>query len=212
MKMMQMAGDGGETERASDGFARGLAFGVVTNNEDPEKLGRIRVRLELHSSDQESFWARIATPMSGSDMGVYFLPEVHDEVLVGFICEDPAHPVVLGGVWNSNNLPPDNNSHGTNDRRLVRTRAGHELRFDDGDANEIELKLASGPRVYLAESKAILEDGDGNKVEIADGSITITAAQKITLSAAQVMIDASGKAEVKAGATCKIQGAMVEIN
>jgi hypothetical protein len=95
---------------------------------------------------------------------------------------------------------------------MIRTRAGHELRFDDGEANEIELKLAGGPRVYLAKNTAILEDGAGNTVEIKEGSIKIKADQKITLEAAQVILNASGKAEVKAGGTCKVQGAMVEIN
>lgn len=213
MNMLRMAGgSGSEADRASDGFPRGLAFGVVTNNKDPENLGRVRVQLELHNSDQESFWARVVTVMSGPDRGAYFLPDNKDEVLVGFIGEDPSHPVVLGGVWNARQLPPDNNGHETNDRKIIRTRAGHELRFDDGKANEIELKLAAGPRVYLAENTAILEDGAGNIVEIKDGNITIKADKKITLKAAQVIIDASGKAEVKAGGTCKVQGAMVEIN
>ncbi len=212
MSMMQMMGGAtAEADRASDGFLRGLAFGVVTDNEDPEGLGRIRVRLELHTDDQQSFWARIATPMAGNDMGLYFLPEVDDEVLVGFISQDPAHPVVLGAVWNGKMPPPETND-GQNDRRLIRTRAGHELRFDDGDANEIELKLAAGPRVYLAENTAILEDGGGNKVAIESGEITIETQQKIKLSAPQVEIDASGTAEFKAGGTCKVKGAMVEIN
>lgn len=213
MNMLRMAGGGNsEADRASDGFPRGLAFGVVTNNVDPENLGRVRVKLELHSSDQDSFWARVATVMAGPEMGTYFLPELDDEVLVGFIGEDPSHPVVLGGVWNAAQLPPDNNGHESNDRRMIRTRAGHELRFDDGDANEIELKLQGGPRVYLTENTAVLEDGAGNTVEIKEGSIKIKADQKITLEAAQVIINASGKAEVKAGGTCKVQGAMVEIN
>jgi uncharacterized protein involved in type VI secretion and phage assembly len=212
MNLTRSMGSGtSEADRASDGFLRGLAFGRVTNNEDPDGLGRVRVKLELHSADQESYWARIATPMAGSEMGLYLLPEVGDEVLVGFIGQDPAHPVILGAVWNGQAAPPETND-GNNDRRLLRTRAGHELRFDDGDANEIELKLAAGPRVYLAENTAILEDGGGNKVAIESGEITIEAQSKITLTAPQVVVDASGKAEFKAGGTCKIQGAMVEIN
>ena len=212
MNMMRRMGAGtSEADRASDGFLRGLAFGIVTKNEDDDGLARIRVKLELHNDDQESFWARIATPMAGSNMGIYFLPEVGDEVLVGFIGQDPAHPVVLGAVWNGKLAPPETND-GKNDRRLVRSRAGHELRFDDGKANEIELKLKDGPRVYLAENKAILETDSGNTVTIDNGEITVKAGKKITLTATEVVIDASGKAEMKAGGTCKVQGAMVEIN
>jgi len=212
MTVMQMMGGAtAEAERASDGFVRGLAFGVVTENEDPEGLARLRVRLELHRQDQQSFWARMATPMAGNNMGIYFLPEIGDEVVVGFIGQDPAHPVIIGAVWNGRMPSPETND-GNNDRRLVRTRAGHELRFDDGDRNEIELRLAAGPRVHLAENKATLEDGSGNKISIDSGEITIEAQQKIKLSAPQIEIVASGKAELKAGGTCKVQGAMVEIN
>ncbi|MBF9031838.1 phage tail protein [Rhodobacterales bacterium HKCCE3408] len=201
-----------EADRASDGFPRGLAFGIVTDNEDPERLGRVRVKLELHGDGQSSFWARVATPMAGPEMGLYALPEIDDEVLVGFIAEDASHPVVLGGVWNGQRVPPETND-GNNDRRLWRSRSGHELRFDDGQNPEIELLLKDGPRVYLTPDTALMEDANGNKVEIAaSGTITIEASAEIKLSAPQVKIDASGSAEMKASGNCKIQGAIVEIN
>lgn len=203
---------GGEAERAADGFPRGLAFGRVTDNRDPESLGRVRVKLELHSDDQSSFWARIAAPMAGPEIGVWFLPEIDDEVLVGFIGEDPAHPVVLGAVWNSQQPPPETNADGNNDVRLIRSRSKHELRFYDGEANEIELTMEDCSRVFLAEGQAILEDRKGNKIEIKDGDITIEATGKLTLKGANVVLQATSQVEIKAGTTCKVQGAMVEIN
>lgn len=200
-----------EADRAADGFPRGLAFGIVTDNEDPEGLARVRVKLDLHGEGQSSFWARIATPMAGPEMGFYALPEVDDEVLVAFIAEDASHPVVLGGVWNGRRVPPEAND-GQNDRRLFRSRSGHELRFDDGAEPEIELRLKDGPRVHLTPDVALLEDANGNKVEIAaSGTITIEASQAIELKAPQVKIDAT-QAEVKGSASCKIEGALVEIN
>jgi uncharacterized protein involved in type VI secretion and phage assembly len=210
--MARMAGGGGEAERAADGFPRGLAFGRVTDNQDPESLGRVRVKLELHSDDQESFWARIAAPMAGPEIGAWFLPEIDDEVLVGFIGEDASHPVVLGSVWNSRQPPPETNSDGNNDRRLIRTRSKHELRFDDGEANEIELTMEDGSRVYLTDGHAVMEDRQGNKVEIKDGNVTVEATQKLTLKGRNVVLEAASQVEIKAGMTCKIQGMMVEIN
>ncbi len=203
-----------EAERASDGFPRGLAFGVVTTNDgDPDGLGRVRVKLELHSEGQESFWARVAAPMAGGDIGFYTLPDVGDEVLVGFIAEDPTHPVILGGVWNGQKSPPDTNGKDEgNDRKIFRTRKKHELRFDDGDAHEIELLLADGPRLHLTQDFALLEDANGNMVKIeASGAITIEASQSITLTAPTVKIDAQ-QAEVSGSANCKVSGALVEIN
>ncbi|MCG6986327.1 MAG: phage baseplate assembly protein V [Thiocapsa sp.] len=210
--MARMMAGTGEAERAADGFPRGLAFGRVTDNQDPDGLGRVRVKLELHSNDQASFWARIATPMAGPEIGAWFLPEIDDEVLVGFIGEDASHPVVLGSVWNSRRPPPETNSDGNNDRRLIRSRSNHELRFDDGTANEIELTMEDGSRVYLAEGQAVLEDRQGNKVEIKDGNVTVEATQKLTLKGTNVVLQATSQLEIKAGTTCKIQGTMVEIN
>jgi uncharacterized protein involved in type VI secretion and phage assembly len=209
--MAHMLGDS-EVDREGAGFPRGLAFGRVTDNEDPEGLSRVRVRLDMHTEDQQSFWARIATPMGGGEIGVYFLPEIDDEVLVGFISEDPSHPVVLGCVWNSRQLPPETNSDGNNDRRLIRSRSEHELRFDDGDANEIELTMKDGSRVYLTDGHALMEDRQGNKVEIKDGNVTVEAKQKLTLKGTNVVLQATSQVEIKAGTTCKIQGMMVEIN
>ncbi|EEE35944.1 Rhs element Vgr protein [Rhodobacteraceae bacterium KLH11] len=203
-----------EAERAADGFSRGLALGVVTTNDgDPEGLGRVRVKLELYSDGQESFWARVAAPMAGGDIGFYTLPDVGDEVLVGFIAQDPTHPVVLGGVWNGQKPPPETNGDGEgNDRKVFRTRKMHELRFDDGDAHEIELLLADGPRLHLTQDFALIEDANGNKVEItSSGEINIEASQSITLSAPTVKIDAQ-QAEVSGSANCKVSGALVEIN
>jgi len=208
--MARMMG-GSETDRAADGFPRGLAFGRVTDNQDPEGLGRIRVKLEMHTQDQQSFWARVATPMAGPEIGAYFLPEIEDEVLVGFVAEDSAHPVILGSVWNDARRPPETND-GKNDRRLIRSRSNHELRFDDGDANEIELTMRDGSRLYLADGQALIEDRQGNKVEIKDGNVTVEATRKLTLKAPNIAIEASAQLELRAGTTCKIRGTMVEIN
>ena len=202
-----------EAERASDGFPRGLAFGVVVKNDgDPDGLGRVRVRLELHNENQSTFWARIATPMSGDGVGFYTLPDVDDEVLVGFIAEDPSHPVILGGVWNANRLPPETNPEkGTNDKRLLRSRKKHEISIDDVK-DELEVKLEQGTRMFFSPKKALLEDANGNMVEItSQGSITIKASQSIKIEAPQIEIKAT-TAELNGSANCKVKGGLVEIN
>jgi len=211
MMMARMMGRT-ETDQATDGFPRGLAFGRVTENNDKNGLGRVRVKLEMHSDDQQSFWARIATPLAGSDFGLYCLPEIGAEVLVGFIADDCSHPVILGGVWNDKQRPPESNSDGNNDRRLMRTRSKHELRFDDGTANEIELTLKDGSRVYLADGHAVMEDRQGNKVEIKDGNVTVEAVGRLTLKGESVELDATSQVKIN-GNTCKIVGPQgVEIN
>src|SRR2546426_9457473 len=78
----------------------GVVAGIVTNNEDPDGLGRVKIRFPWLSEDNESWWARIAAPMAGKERGAYFLPEVDDEVLVAFEHGDVNFPYVLGALWN----------------------------------------------------------------------------------------------------------------
>ena len=98
-----------EADREGDSFTRGLVVATVTDNKDPKGLARVRVRLPWQDGNQESYWARLAMPMAMSDRGVYFLPEVGDEVLVGFEKGHPTHPCVLGSLWNGQNKPPEDN-------------------------------------------------------------------------------------------------------
>ena len=87
----------------------GVTLGLVTNNQDPEKLGRIKVKFPWLSDEDESNWARIITPMAGDDRGMFFLPEVDDEVLVAFEQGDMRFPFVLGSLWNGQDKPPETN-------------------------------------------------------------------------------------------------------
>jgi uncharacterized protein involved in type VI secretion and phage assembly len=204
-----------EAEREADGFIQGLAVGVVTDNEDPDGLARVRVRLPWHADGDTSFWARMAMPMAGSDRGTYFLPEIGDEVLMGAENGDPSHFYVLGMLWNGQSLPPATNDDGNNNTRLIRSRSGHELRFNDDESNpEVELKLEDGKRLLIDKDGVIVEDGQGNtiKIESASGAITITAGQQLKLKSTSVSIEADASMEIKASGTLTLRGAMVQIN
>ena len=125
----------------------GVLVGVVTNNEDPDGLGRVKVRFPWLAGDDvaaESNWARVATPMAGPDRGLYFLPEVDDEVLVAFEHGKVEFPYVLGALWNGTDAPPETND-GANDRRTIKSRSGHVITLDDTDgAEKIEITDSSG--------------------------------------------------------------------
>ena len=81
-----------------DGRITGVVIGIVTNNNDPDRLGRVKVRFPWLSGSTESHWARVATPMAGNGRGLYFLPEVDDEVLVLFERGDVRFPFVIGAL------------------------------------------------------------------------------------------------------------------
>lgn len=204
-----------ESEREADGFLSGLAVGVVTDNQDPDNLARVRIRLPWHEGTDTSFWARSAMPMAGDDRGTYFLPEIGDEVVVGAENGDPSHLYVLGMVWNGQHKPPANNGDGANNTRLIKSRSGHTVRFnDDESAPEVEIKLADGKQLLLDADGITLNDGQSNVITFtsSSGSIEINAGQQLTLKAANVSIEATAAMNVKSSGTLTLKGALVQIN
>lgn len=203
-----------EADRESDGFIRGLAVATVTDNQDPEGLARIRVRLPWQPEAQQSYWARLAVPMALASQGTYFLPEVGAQVLCGFEMGDLTHPCVLGCLWNSEMNPPVSNDDGQNDYRKIRTRADSELCFFDGDQPSLELKLASGKRLFMDDSTVVLEDENGNRFEVDSNSnsVTIKSNGELRLEGVNVKIDASASMDISASGTLTLKGALVQIN
>jgi uncharacterized protein involved in type VI secretion and phage assembly len=208
-----------ETAVESGGYVKGVAIGVVTQNQDPDKQCRVKVRYPWHDQPRESYWARLAMPMSGKDRGLVLIPEVGDEVLVAFERGDLRFPCIVGALWNGKDTPPEANADGKNDKRVFKSRKGHRLLFDDNASRgRVELGLSDGNKVtrtvVLDDDGIRLEDDSGNKIGIDSkgGSITLEAKSQVTLKAPQVTLDASGTATVKAGGTLTLSGATVGIN
>ena len=194
----------------------GVVVGVVTNNQDPDGMGRVKVKFPWLSADEESHWARIAAPMAGGDRGAYFLPEVDDEVLVVFEHGDIRFPYVIGALWNGKDAPPAKNDDGKNNVRLIKSRSGHVVKLNDEDGKEtIEI-------VDKTKKNSIVIDTSKNTITItSDKDITLSAtkgtikldAQKLELkSSADTKVEAGGKMDVTASAAMKIKGATVDIN
>lgn len=205
-----------ETTRESDGFLTGVAVGVVTDNKDPDKLGRVRVQLPWQTASDTSFWARLAVPMAGNARGTYFVPEVGDEVLVAAELGDASYLYVLGSLWNTKQPPPPvSDDDGKNNVRLIKSRSGHVVRFvDDESAPAVEIELASGKKVALDKDGITVDDGSGNVVKLAStsGAIEITASQQLTIRAPTVSIEASASMTVKSSGTLTLSGTLVRIN
>jgi phage protein D/phage baseplate assembly protein gpV len=184
---------GGGSEKR--GFT-GLVIGVVTNNDDPESLGRVRVKFPALSADDESAWSRVATPGGGQKRGLQWLPEVDDEVLVGFELEDHTRPVVLGGLWSREDGPPDPAAvdRGKVSRRLLVSRTDSRLVFDD-DQPSVALSLGGSPCVLTLEKFESALKGD----------------QKLVLTATQIEIKATSKLTLS-GATVEISGTPIKLN
>lgn len=200
----------------------GVAIGIVTNNSDPEKRGRVKVNLPWRGENDESYWARIASPMAGNERGIVFYPEVGDEVLVAFDRGDITFPYVIGALWNGQDKPPETNADGKNNIRKIRSRSGHELIFNDDDKNKqekIEIHTKGGHRIILDDSsgkeKIEIVDKSGNNKIIIDSvqkSIAMESEMKLIIKANMVEIEGSTSLTLKSNAALTIQGMPIKIN
>jgi uncharacterized protein involved in type VI secretion and phage assembly len=192
----------------------GVAVAVVVDNKDDTGTGRVRVRYPWHERPRETHWARVATPMAGSRRGFYFLPEVGDEVLVAFERGDLRVPYVVGSLWNATSPAPRTNGDGRNDIRMIRTRTGHMLTFDDGDKGKVQLELNDGKRLSIDDDGVTLEDDKKNGITIqqAAGTVTIRAAGRLVLQASEILIESTGTIDISAAAALTVRGSIVHIN
>jgi uncharacterized protein involved in type VI secretion and phage assembly len=202
-------------ERRSDKIY-GVATALVTNNKDPDGLGRVKVKYPWLSDEDEGYWARIAAPMAGKERGLYFLPEVNDEVLVAFEQGDWRFPYVLGALWNGKDTPPVKNDDGKNDVRAIKSRSGHVVRLTDTDGKEkIEIidKSQQNSIVFdTAKNSITIVAGKDISLSAVNGTIKLEA-QKIEIkSSADTGIEAGAGLDVKATGTMNVKGAMVNIN
>jgi uncharacterized protein involved in type VI secretion and phage assembly len=211
-----MIADAGPRETAVEagGYVKGVATATVRNNKDPDGMGRVRVSYPWHSKPTESYWARVAVPMAGKDRGVYFLPEVGDEVIVAFERGDLSHPCIVGSVWNGVDKTPGSNTDGKNDVRMIKSRKGHLLVFDDGTKGSLKIQLNDGKKVVIDDDGIRLDDTKGNSLTIAssDGSVTLSASGPLKLKGASVTIESQGTLDLKANGALSVTGRTVSIN
>jgi uncharacterized protein involved in type VI secretion and phage assembly len=221
MSLLDLLQDGGGS--ASGRKIDGVMVGIVTKNtNDPDGLGRVLVRFPVRESNDESYWARVATLMAGKERGSFFLPEVDDEVLVAFEHGNAEHPYIIGGLWNGKDTPPEANSDGKNNIRKFRSRSGHEILFNDDAENKQEkviIQTRAGHVITLDDTSGkekidIKDKTGGNAITIDShqNTITISSAKKLSIKAQVIDIEAQGTMTLKANATLTIQGTLVKIN
>ena len=184
------------TAEAEGGRVYEPVIGLVTDNKDPQKLGRVKVKLPVLSAQDTTFWVPIVMLGAGKNRGWFFIPEPDDEVLVLFEHGDLDRPLVVGALWNGKDKAPDANSDGKNDHRVIKSRAGSRVLFDDSDAS---------PSI-------VLEDGTGNaritidaknnkiKIEALKGDVCFQAPQgDLKIVAKTAELKAGQNLEVHAG-------------
>lgn len=183
----------------------GVCSAIVVDIKDPDKQGRVKITLPWSpDSGQGRYeaWARLATMLGGSNRGSWFVPDVDDEVLVSFEHGDPRRPYVVGGLWNGKDAPPEAmDDKGDNDKKVLRSRNGVKLTFNDKKGKEsLLLETPGGQKFTLKDGPGAvtIEDSNGNSVKLEGSGITVTASAKVTVNATTVAVTA-GMVTVDAG-------------
>ena len=218
----------------------GVVTAVVTNTDDPNDWGRVKVKYPWLTEDAESWWARLAAPGAGPEAGFICVPEVDDEVLVCFEHGDFNRPVVLGGLWNGKDkIPPPTASSSTGERPLVRTwqsinghylamydnadqkvelmtTDGHIMVFDDTN-KKVEITTAGGHKMLIDDQGKTIEisSSGGHKIVLDDNGrkVTMESTGDVQVTAGLNMkLEASANIDIQASGMVNIKGATVNIN
>lgn len=217
------------TERGmGDAWANGGAVvGVVSNNNDPDKLGRVKVKFAVLEGQFETGWARVLATRAGNKRGLRSLPSIDDEVLVIFEQGDPRRPYVLGGLWSKKNPPTpiSGDDPGLETHVVTGADVVSFLMSAVKDSERSELETTTPKAVSsLVQDKGgttITVDGEGQirlatasdaevtlkkdgSIELAGKSITLKASGDLKLEGQNVTMKAGNSAEV-AGTSVKVK-------
>ncbi|MEN2399254.1 type VI secretion system tip protein VgrG [Flavobacterium sp. MC2016-06] len=208
---------------------KGLHTGIVTQLEsDPNGEDRILVKIPIINNDEQGIWCRVASPDAGENRGIFFRPEIEDEVIIGFVNEDPNNAIVLGMLHSSGKPAPITASDDNHKKGIV-TRSEMKVLFDD-DKKTIGIETPAGKKITLDEDQGVIKiedensniitiDSKGIKMESA-GNIEIKATGDVKIEGANVSIKATAQfkaegsagAELSSGATAVLKGSIVQIN
>ena len=185
-------------------------IGIVTDIADPDELGRVKVKFPWLSDKHSTDWARVVSVGGGPGRGFQFQPEVNDEVLVVFEGGDARYPYILGGLWNGQDAPPEKTrktiSGGKVTRRMIRSRTGHTILFDDSneggitiadrhantlklDSREDTLRIQVKGNVSIQAQKDVAVEAQGNIALTAHGDLNLEASQQVNIKGQMINLN-----------------------
>lgn len=177
---------------------KGLQTGIVKKTfEDPENQFRVQVEIPILGAEGESVWARLSTFYSGNGIGAYFMPELGDEVLLGFMNDDPRFPIILGSVY-STAIPAPETPDEENTIKTLITKSKLQLKFDD-EKKIITLLTPNGnTMVFSDEDEAItITDQNKNKIEMNSSGISLESPTSINIKATEEVNIQGAKISIK---------------
>lgn len=168
---------------------------IVTDNNDPKGLGRVRVQmLWQQSSDQKTDWIRVMTPDAGGggnvkkNRGHVFIPEVYDQVIIAFRYNDPSRPFVLGSLFHGK---ISSGGGKQNEIKSMTTKAGSTLIFNDTE-HSVKMQTSNGNTVHVNEKNGSITISSGSSVTINSKSININGSESISIVAPSITIGSLG--------------------
>jgi Rhs element Vgr protein len=186
----------------------GMHIGKVKKiDSDPNGENRVLVDVPIIKESGEGIWARLTNPYASSGIGMYFYPEIGDEVILGFLNNDPRFAVIVGSLYGKKNKPPFTPEETNKDKAIV-TKSEMKITFEE-EKKIITIETPGGQKVTLDDDgKSLkLEDQNKNSITLDDGGIAISSGSDIKLSAkGKIAISATGNAEVSSKGDVSIKG------
>lgn len=186
----------------------GLHIGVVMKlDEDPGGQSRVQVSVPILQAETEGVWARLANFYASNSFGAFFIPEIGDEVILGYLNNDPSNPVVLGSLYSSKQAPPYELT-ADNFTKAIVTKSQLRIEFDDEKKVTTIITPGGNTLVLSDEDQSILmQDQNGNKVELSTDGIVLDSPKDINISAkGKIGIDAVGEIAISSKADVKVEG------
>lgn len=193
----------------------GLQIGTVKKIfDDPDTEMRIQVDLPLIAPSGDGVWARLATFSATNNAGAFFIPDVGDEVIVGFLNDDPRFPIILGSVYSSSKHVASYTPDEPNTNKAIVTKNQLKVHFEDVK-KIITIETPGGHSITMSDEAQTITivDSNSNKMEMAPGGITIESASNMTLKAAgSLSMESTGPMSIKSSADLGLQGTNVNIS
>ncbi len=183
----------------------GLQIGVVDKwEEDPDKENRVKIKVPAINTDKGTLWSRLTTPFGGKNAGIFFQPDPGDEVILGFLNDDPRQPVILGAVHSSANPPPLKPADKNPEKGIV-TKGGIKILLND-ENKLLTIETSDKNTIIINDKDKTIEikDANNNTVTLSSDGITLD-------SGKDVIIKAKGGIKMQASAKVEIKGSEIDI-
>jgi uncharacterized protein involved in type VI secretion and phage assembly len=191
-----------------DGGVPGLQLGMVAKvHADPAGQFRVQISVPLSGTETGVLWARLSSFYATPGAGSFFLPEVGDEVVLGFFDDDPSQPIVLGSLWSAKS-PPPRLSDGANSLKAIVSKSGLTIELDDA-RKVLSLRTPAGNTIVVSDDakSILLKDQNGNQVAMNEAGLLLESSKDIRLKAAgAISLSADGNVDIKSHSDASIEG------